>query len=139
MRVWKPFWVLSLLLATASSVAADQDFVRGRLFPPDVITQHRQALKLTDRQSEAIRDVIRGSQSEVMGLRWDMMSTMDAVTALLDEATVDEDGVAAQVEALLKLENAVKLEQIRMLIRIRNVLTPEQVSYLRSATGANDG
>ena len=137
MKTWMSFWIVGFALAAGMASAAEGDFMHGRLFPPDVITQHRQALQLTDQQSASIRDIIRGSQSEVMALRWDMMSAMDTVSARLDSASVDEAAVIGELETLLKLENAVKLEQVKMLIRIRNVLTEEQVSYLRSV--ASDG
>ncbi len=39
------------------------------------------------------------------------------------------------VQSALQVENRVKQMQVTMLIRLRNLLTDEQIEYLRSASG----
>jgi len=57
------------------------------------------------------------------------------VMADLDEVPVDEDKVMANVQAALLAENEVKKLQVAMLIRLRNLLTDEQMQYLQSLRG----
>jgi hypothetical protein len=50
----------------------------------------------------------------------------------LDESPVNEDRVLENIDAVLRAENEVKKLQVTMLIRLRNLLTDEQMAYLRS-------
>ena len=52
--------------------------------------------------------------------------------AELDKTPIDEDKTLEYANAALLAENKVKKEQMAMLIRLRNLLTDEQVKYLES-------
>ena len=49
----------------------------------------------------------------------------------LDEIPINENKVLENIRAVLQAENQVKLLQVTMLIKIRNLLTQEQFEYLR--------
>ena len=124
--------LMIVIALPASGQRPDSDFAEGRLFPAQVILEHREALALAPEQSRQIRDILSEFQGKVSALRWDMVAFVDELRALLDEESVDEGAVTANAEELMALESNIKLEQLRMLVKIRNVLTAEQLSYLKS-------
>ena len=126
--------LLALLATPVWGQRQNSDFAEGRLFPAQLILEHREALSLDEEQSARIRDILSEFQGTVSALRWDMVAFVDELTALLDAQSVDEAAVTANARELMALENDVKLEQLRMLVRIRNVLTAEQLAYLKSLT-----
>ena len=106
----------------------------GRLFAPNVVLQHQDELELTDAQRQQIRELVISTQTEVSENQWDMREAYREVMSVLDEPTIDEAAVTDLIEVVLETENRVKTAQIMMLIRLRNLLTPEQVSILRESS-----
>lgn len=124
---------LSLLLAEVASPQRGQsDFASGRLFPPQLIQQHRVELALTREQRTQIRDIIAELQGRVAAIQWEMTGLVTDLQLLLDVDEIDEDAVTTTAQDLMTLENTVKVEQLRMFVRIRNVLSAEQIAYLRA-------
>ena len=97
-----------------------------------MILAHRDALSLTPAQLTAIRAAVVDVQGQVAAHEWDLREAYQQVLAALDSGQIDEDGVMENVEKALLAENEVKKMQVRMLIRLKNLLTNEQISYLQS-------
>lgn len=128
---------LALGLAIAAPAMAQQgkdEPFKGKLFPPNVILEHKDQLSLTKQQFTEIRAAVVEVQSGVAEHEWDMAEAYQAMMAELDRETIDEAVVMKNAEAALLAENEVKKKQISMLVRLRNLLTDEQVAYLRSVT-----
>ena len=53
----------------------------------------------------------------------------------LDKSPVDSNRVLELVDAVLAAENKVRKMQVAMLIELRNLLTDEQMDYLREVNG----
>ena len=125
--------LLALVVSgTTLAQRGQQNFARGQLFPAQLIQQHRTELALTREQSVAIRDIIGELQGKVSALQFEMSGLVVELQAQLEGDDVDEEAFAATAHELMLIENTVKVEQLRMLVRIRNVLTAEQLAYLRS-------
>ncbi len=129
--------VLIACLAFASSMAAGPrgDMFKGKLFPPNIILENQAELNLTKEQFKAIRAAVVEVQAAVAELEWDMREAQHNVMAELDKSPVNEKRVLEHVSAVLAAENRVKKQQMTMLIRVRNLLTPDQVAYLESLAG----
>lgn len=125
---------LSLLssVAMAQDVGAKKDVFKGKLFAPKIILEHQDELGLTKEQFTAIRAAVVEVQASVAGHEWDLREAYMKTLASLDESPVDEDKVLQSVEAALLAENEVKKLQVRMLIRLRNLLTDEQIEFLQA-------
>lgn len=119
-------------LAPAQAPGQDKDPFKGKLFPPNVILEHQDALGLTKDQFTSIRATVVDVQASIAEHEWDLREAYLRVLASLDASPVDEAAVLRDVDALLKAENEVKKRQVAMLIRLRNLLTDEQVDYLQS-------
>ena len=126
---------ICLVLATSAfgqGQGAQRDVFKGKLFAPNIILEHQGELNLSKEQFTAIRAAVVEVQSNVAEHEWDLREAYQRVIADLDDAPVDENKVMKNVEAALLAENEVKKLQVAMLIRLRNLLTDEQMKYLRS-------
>jgi hypothetical protein len=133
--------LLAICLFLLSSIAQAQgpgnqkDVFKGKLFPPNIILEHQDELGLSKEQFTAIRAAVVEVQANVAEHEWDLREAYQQVLSALDESPVDEDKVLNNVDAALRAENQVKKLQVAMLIKLRNLLTDEQVEYLRSVNG----
>lgn len=121
-------------LATAGAFAQEHkaDPFKGKLFAPNVILEHRDELGLSKQQFTDIRMAVVDVQASVAEYEWDVAEAYQQLLAELDRSPVDEAVVLQHVNAALKAENEVKKLQVAMLVRLKNLLTDEQVAYLES-------
>jgi Spy/CpxP family protein refolding chaperone len=113
--------------------------VMGRLFPPTLIMQRQHELALTDQQQEIIKAELREFQSQVVDVQWDLQSSQGALESLLAEDRIDADAAAGAIDRVLAAENALKKLHLTLLIRIRNVLDPEQITTLEGSFRSHRG
>ena len=126
---------LAIALFGAGSAAAagpKEDIFKGKLFAPNIILEHQQELDLSKEQFTAIKRAVLEVQANVAEHEWDMREAYLSIMAVLDESPIDENQAIEHVSAALLAENAVKKEQMMMLIRLRNLLTAEQITFLES-------
>ena len=121
-----------ILFASAASAQGQADVFKGKLFPPNIILEHQDELNLSKEQFTAIRGAVVEVQANVAEHEWDLREAYQKAMADLDESPVDEDKVLENIDAVLRAENEVKKLQVAMLIRLRNLLTDEQMAYLQS-------
>ena len=124
--------VLLASVATAQGPGNQKDVFKGKLFPPNIILEHQDELGLSKEQFTAIRAAVVEVQSNVAEHEWDLREAYQRVLSDLDEAPINVDKVLDNVDAALRAENQVKKLQVTMLIKLRNLLTDEQVEYLQS-------
>jgi len=133
--LWNTVLLLSLAFASpfanAQGAGNQKDVFKGKLFAPNIILENQDALALTKEQFTAIKAAVVEVQGSVAEHEWDLREAYMKTLASLDESPIDEDKVMKNVEAALLAENQVKQLQVRMLIRLRKLLTDEQVEYLR--------
>mgnify|MGYP001822717514 CR=1 FL=1 len=128
-----------VVLATAMLVAGPSwaqvekgDVFKGKLFPPNVILEHQAELKLSKQQFTAIKKSVVEVQANVAEHEWDVREAYQNIMIELDKAPIDEDTTLEYVHAALLAENQVKKQQMAMLIRLKNLLTDEQLAYLEA-------
>ncbi len=130
--------ICAVFLFAAGTVRAqqpDQDLIGQSFFAPELVIQHQEAIGLSAEQKEYFKTEIRQAQLKFTELQWNLQDEMEKLVALVKQAHVDEQQVLAQLEKLLAAEREVKREQVTLLVRIKNKLTPEQqgkLSELRS-------
>lgn len=135
-RTFLPFAGLCLVLIAAGANAQrpgpQKDPFQGKLFAPNVILDNRDELNLTREQLTAIRAAVVEVQGDIAEHEWDLREAYQQVLADLDESPVDEEKILAGVEKALLAENEVKKRQVALLIKLRNLLTDEQMEILQS-------
>jgi Spy/CpxP family protein refolding chaperone len=133
--------LLCALLALAPGARADgaegkDEWIKGRLFGPELILQNRKELKLTPKQLELIGAELKRVQAQAAESDWTLMTEASQLQELIDQHPVDGKAVMAGVGRVFEAENRKKKLFMEMLVNIKNALTPEQVAYLKSVSGA---
>ena len=119
-------------MAAAHAAGPKGDPFKGKLFAPNVILEHRDELGLTKEQFTDIRRAVVEVQANVAEFEWDVAEAYQSIMAELDRAPIDEEAVLEHVSAALRAENEVKKLQVTMLVKLKNLLTDEQIAYLES-------
>ncbi|NNM34604.1 MAG: hypothetical protein HKO53_16105 [Gemmatimonadetes bacterium] len=99
-------------------------------FAPEFIMQNRRAIDLTDEQRDAITGVIQEFQGRAVSSQFELLDEVQTLVEILSDADIDLDRAMDQVDQFLDTENNVKRAQFELLIRIKNILTPEQQRIL---------
>jgi Spy/CpxP family protein refolding chaperone len=123
---------LTLLALIPVSLAAQEpepEFAK-HLFPPELVMQHQQAIRLTPEQRTSITQGIREFQLKVVELQWKMQDEAQKLNELVQESKVDEAATVAQVDRVLDVERQIKRAHMTLLVRIKNTLSPEQQGAL---------
>ncbi len=123
----------SAFAGAGSATAAEPDpppFMR-QLYPPELVMRHQRAIALTDDQRDAITTAIKQIQGSFVEIQWKVRETEEKVEGLFREKPIPEEAALDQVGELLDLERQVKTQHLRLLIRIRNTLTDEQIERLK--------
>lgn len=125
-----------LLLLAGTVVAADgerkEDVFKGKLFPPNVILENQSELNLSKEQFTKIRAAVVEVQTSVAEFEWDMREAYLKLMQELDKAPVSESLVLEHATTALQAENEVKKRQMAMLVRLKNLLTEEQIATLQA-------
>jgi len=121
-----------ILLIAASSFAQEKpdDPIGRYLVPPDLIMSHSQELNLIDKQRAAIKSEVQKAQAKFIDVQWDMKEETEKMVRLLQQTPADEARILEQADKVMSLEREIKKTQLALLIRIRNVLTAEQMAKL---------
>jgi Spy/CpxP family protein refolding chaperone len=135
---------LVLLLAAGQS-AADPMMGMGRrrgpsfvrqLFVPSVVMRHQNEIGLTDAQRQAITSEMNRSHERLVALRWQLEPKGAALDELLAAERIDEAAAMRQAAELMALEEQMKRTHLELLVRVKNLLTPEQQAKLRALVPA---
>jgi Spy/CpxP family protein refolding chaperone len=113
----------------------DDVFARA-LFDPQLVLRHAQAIGLTPTQRRQILDEMKTVQIALAPLQIDMAEPALELGELLENTRVDEAKAMAKIDQVLRIENEVKKKQAQFVIRVKNLLTPEQQTRLRALRDA---
>ncbi len=133
---------LALVFLAAGLVRAQQpprDPLAESFFPPELVMQNEQAIDLSDQQKNQIRTEIRQAQTQFTDLQWKIQDEMEKLVSLIKPPRVDEQQSLGQLDKVLSVEREIKRAQIGLMIRIKNVLTPEQQSRLQEIKNKSAG
>ncbi len=120
----------------SESPAEGPDPFARYLFPPERVMGHAQEIGLDDAQRNAIRNEVQKVQHKFIDSQFEMQSEMEKMAKLLQDKTVDETKVLAQLDRILALEKNIKKMHIGLLVRVRNLLTAAQQARLAQLQSA---
>ena len=137
-------FALGMLIGSAPATAQDApgqdtDPFATVLFPPELIMQHARTIRLSDDQRRSITGLIQQVQQRVLGLQWELAEQMQSLKQTLGGSRVDQDRAIDQLNRVLDTEQSIKQAHLVMLVRIKNLLRPEQqaeLARLRAAAAA---
>ena len=131
-------WICAALLLTAGTARAqlpEQDPIGHSFFAPELVMQHQEAIGLSAEQKDYLKTEIRQAQLKFTEWQWKLQDEMEKMVALVKQPRADEQQVLAQLEKVLAAEREIKREQVTLLVRIKNKLTPEQQGKLLELRG----
>src|SRR6266581_3287555 len=115
------FYICALLLLAPGATRAQQ---------PD-----QDPIGQSGEQKDFFKAEIRQAQLKFTELQWKLQDEMEKMISLVKQPRVDEQQALGQLDKVLAAEREVKKEQITLLVRIKNKLTPEQQSKLSELRG----
>jgi len=119
------------------SPGAGEDWGRN-FFPPELVMQHQSEIGLQESQRASLTSAIQQAQSKFMDMQWKLSAEGEKMGRLLQGTQVDEAAVLDEVDRILNQEREIKKAQISLMVRIKNMLTPQQqakLSEIRSRMG----
>ena len=125
----------ALLLGNMPAAWADQhdeDPFQGRLLPVELVMAFRRDVNLSKAQNEKIGSMVVDMQKDVAAKQWAMQTAYFDLLEVMDAPTIDEDEAIRLVRQAIDAENDIKVNQIRMLIQLRNLLDEDQIAFLRA-------
>ncbi len=131
-------WICAALLLTAGTARAqlpEQDPIGQSFFAPELVMQHQEAIGLSAEQKDYLKTEIRQAQLKFTEWQWKLQDEMEKMVALVKQPRADEQQILAQLEKVLAAEREIKREQVTLLVRIKNKLTPEQQGKLLELRG----
>ena len=108
------------------------------LYAPELIMRHRRAIGLTDEQRDAISKLIADLQGKVVSLQWELLDEVQQLKQVTSGGRVDLDRSLDQLDAVLDTEGKIKRAHLEMLVRIKNLLTPQQQQTLDRLRGEEE-
>ena len=125
--------LMPVLTAPLQAQSAPQatDPIARTLFEPELIMKHRRAINLTDEQRDAISRLIRDLQGQVVNLQWEMQEQTESLATELARPRVDLDRALDRMGRVMQTERKIKEAHLTLLVRIKNLLRPEQQDALR--------
>ena len=129
----KVLFALALIFFVAAAARAqqpDQDPIGPNFFAPDLVMQHQEAIGLNDDQKAYFKTEIREAQAKFTEWQWKLQDEMEKLASIVKQPHVDEQEALAQLDKVLATERDIKREQITLLVRIKDKLTPEQQAKL---------
>ena len=139
--VLKRAWMTSIalagcLIAGSPADAADPDPFGGRLLPIELVMAFRKQIDLTPDQNKRMGELVVELQQNVAGKQWEMQTAFADLLEQLDQNPIDEQRTLDLAKHAIDIENQIKVEQVRLLVRLRNMLTDSQVEFLRARLAA---
>jgi Spy/CpxP family protein refolding chaperone len=119
----------------AQTEEESEDPFASVLFTAEEIMQHRRAIGLNDEQRDAITRLIEELQGRAVGLQWRLLDETQSVKEALEGPRVDLDRVMDRFRKALDTEMDIKRAHLELLVRIKNILTPEQQDELKRLRG----
>ena len=120
-----------VLTSTGADGPAPADPLAERLFPPDLILHHGEAVGLSDEKRQEILSRVEKARARFQELEQALVKERDVLVALLDREKQDETALLKQLDRMSDRERELKREQFGLMLWLRNVLTAEQQARLK--------
>ena len=129
--------ILVLTLAPAGAAARGRlDQFERSLLKPELLIANQRRIGLTEEQREIFIREMRATQSDLLPAQLEMSEASADLMLLLEGPRVDEHAALEAARRVLEIEQRIKSRHLVLLIRIKNLLTPEQQRRLREIRDA---
>lgn len=124
-------YIAALAAILPVAALAREEALRGALPPPEFIVQHREQLDLSSEQVERIQSAVQETQSSFRERREQLEAAVKQLGEVVKQSPAPVEEAVERFENVLRNENQVKLLQFRASLKVRNILTQEQLGKAR--------
>lgn len=117
---------LTLLLTAATAFAAPEDLLKAGLLSPEIIQKIKPELELTAEQESKMTAIVSEAREKGSSVESALKEQQKTLHQMLRDPSTTADAASAVLTKVLASEGEVKQLQLRTLIALRDVLTPEQ-------------
>ena len=119
--------IVLLLVSAMPSFAKEPDpaFMK-LLYPPELVMQNHRAIGLSKDQRATITKAIGETQAQTVELGWSMQDAAAQLTEEMDRPRVDAKAALETAKEVMAIESQVKRAHLGLLIKIKNALSLEQ-------------
>ena len=137
---------LALGLAIAAHAAGHPGPARGfhappmddNLFPPDLLLSNQIAIGLSDDQVAAIKKALNETHPKVIDVQTSLQRVTEQLGDQLESPRIDEGAALGLASQAMDLEKQIKTAHMSLLIRVKNLLTPEQQEKAKALRPADE-
>jgi hypothetical protein len=121
------------------AIVGTEDQIRNETFEPRELLTHAADIGLTIDQRSKLEAEARSFNARLeSNLMPGLLRARSLLADHLAASPVDEKHIVEGLDAVLKWEREVKQNQLAMLVRLKNMLTPEQVTRLQRFRKTNE-
>jgi hypothetical protein len=125
------------LLRACPTGLGGADALAKHFFAPELIMANQSAIGLTDAQGAAISALVQDAQKNFVPLQFKIAAEVEKLQGMLVDSSVDEARILEAVDRVLAAEREIKREQISLMVRVKNLLTPQQQTALAARRPAD--
>ncbi len=118
--------ILITLALASSAFAGPEKWLQGSLISPEIIQQIKPELQLTADQETKMTSLVTEARAKGEPMESALKEQQQVLNQMLRQPEVTADTASAQLTKVLESEAAFKQLQLRTLIALRDLLTPEQ-------------
>src|SRR6187431_510089 len=115
-----------ITLAAAAHHAPAQDIFQQKLYAPELVLKYREEAGLSADQVEKIKTIYNTDLPAYNNKKWDLDAAMARLEQLMSPNSVNAKAADDQLGKALALETEIKKMKLATLVKIKNILTPEQ-------------
>lgn len=143
MRLSAVALTFTIVITTAAIISSadsplPQDPIRAQLVPAEHLLQFREQIGLSDEQVKLIHDLANRTTWEIQTLNREVEQKVQALAKQLAATDVDESTTLQQLNALLTRENDIRRAQLRLMIKLKNLLSDDQQRVAKQLRNGND-
>ena len=106
--------------------------VDDKLFEVESVMRHQHAVGISAEQKAGMMRELDAAQVEFNRLEWDLNGEKEKLASALSPERVEEQAALDAAKRVTDLEGKLKLAHLRLLVRVKNLLTEEQQATLRT-------
>lgn len=130
--------IILLILIAGYGITTAQASFQTELFPVETVLKYRSELELSEAQVSTIKKIYNDNITVFNTTKWDLDATQVDLNKLIAESKIDEKEALAKMDEVTKLEEKLKNQRLKMLIKIKNELTEKQQSTLKKLRKDSD-
>lgn len=102
------------------------------LYPPEMVLSNQVALGLTDEQVQALKSLLKATHDATLDTQIALQRAAETLQRALDAPRIDESAALIAAEQVMTLETSMKKGHLALMIRIKNLLTADQLKLLET-------